>query len=99
MVVHAGRRGLMEVIRDDQHRLVVKIIDHGSGMAPGRFPALPPPDALEGRGRWLAGAMCDRMQINSDASGQRLRATEACLPFRPRRQGKQPAWHSPDETG
>jgi anti-sigma regulatory factor (Ser/Thr protein kinase) len=69
VVRHAGERGLMEVIQDDQHRLVVKIIDHGPGMAPGRTPALPPPDALEGRGLWLASAMCDRMQINSDASG------------------------------
>lgn len=62
-VEHAGGRGALAVVQDDERRLIAEVRDAGAGM---RWPIrlrLPSPDAVRGRGMWLAEELTDRIEV------------------------------------
>jgi anti-sigma regulatory factor (Ser/Thr protein kinase) len=69
VVCHGGGQGRMEIIQDDQERLIVKVTDHGPGLPADLKITRPAPDAPRGRGLWLARSLCDRLKIYCDHTG------------------------------
>ncbi len=54
-------------------RIAVEVTDDGPGIPRWVRIGLPEPDALGGRGLWLARTFADRMDIDSDRTGTRVR--------------------------
>jgi anti-sigma regulatory factor (Ser/Thr protein kinase) len=71
-IQHGGGTADVSIIADAS-RVAVEVRDRGRGMH-GRMPdALPPVDALHGRGLWLARQLCDDVSIHSTATGVTVR--------------------------
>ncbi len=73
VIRHAGGSGQLEVLRDDQQRLIAVISDHGPGLPPGATSTRPDLDAAGGRGLWLIREVCDRVEFETDPTGTRVR--------------------------
>jgi anti-sigma regulatory factor (Ser/Thr protein kinase) len=69
---YAGGRGRL-TIRACQNGVLVDISDSGPGLPDGLSSERPDPDALGGRGLWMARRMCSRMSISSSPSGVTVR--------------------------
>src|SRR3569833_974800 len=72
-IEHGGGGGELVVVQDDQRRLAAEIRDSGPGMPRSITVALPPPDALRGRGMWLAGELADHVDVHADQRGTTVR--------------------------
>ena len=70
---HAGGRGELALVQDDQRRLIAEVRDAGPGIPWPITLRLPPPDALRGRGMWLAEELADRIQVCGDRDGTTVR--------------------------
>jgi len=71
-IQHGGGTADVSIVADAA-RVVVEIRDHGRGID-GRLPdALPPAEALHGRGLWLARQLCDDVSIHSTDAGVTVR--------------------------
>jgi anti-sigma regulatory factor (Ser/Thr protein kinase) len=66
---HAGGRGKVAVIQDDESRLIAEVSDAGPGMPCSVRITLPPPEAIGGRGMWLAEELADHVEVRSDRGG------------------------------
>lgn len=69
---HGGGRGELAVIQDGQRRLIAEVVDDGPGMSEAAV-ALPPPQAVSGRGLWLIGELADHVEVCSDPRGTTVR--------------------------
>jgi anti-sigma regulatory factor (Ser/Thr protein kinase) len=75
-IIHGGGGGLFTIVhaRDGVH---VEVSDHGTGFAgpltPTRNGHRQPPDALSGRGLWLAECLCPDIGLTSSPSGVTVR--------------------------
>jgi anti-sigma regulatory factor (Ser/Thr protein kinase) len=56
--------------------LVVTVLDHGPGWSSDVPAELPPPDAVHGRGLWLAHRLCRDITIRTSANGTLVRLRE-----------------------
>jgi serine/threonine-protein kinase RsbW len=86
IVINAVRHGggIADVtVAGDDHRLVVTIVDYGSGLDPDRPLALPPAEQTHGRGLWLAHHLCDDLVIDSSTAGTRVRLSATADPPKP----------------
>ncbi len=71
-IVHGGGTGSLRVWREGG-RLLVEVRDHGTIADPLVGRVRPAPDAVGGRGLWLANQLCDLVQIRSGATGTAVR--------------------------
>ncbi len=65
--------GELVVVQDDQRRLVAEVRDAGPGMPCSIAFTLPPPQAIGGRGMWLAAKLADHINIDADQHGTTIR--------------------------
>jgi serine/threonine-protein kinase RsbW len=72
-IKHAGGRGQLDVIQDDQRQLIAEISDQGPGLPPDVSITLPPPDAIGGRGLWLMHEVCDHVEFWTSRAGTTVR--------------------------
>ena len=72
-IEHAGGRGHLVVIQDDQGLLIAQVSDHGPGLPPGLELVSPEPAAARGRGLWLMRKSCDRVELRGGPSGTTVR--------------------------
>lgn len=72
-ITHGGGHGALELIQDDQRRLIAQVSDHGPGLPPNISVTLPDPDALSGRGLWLIHETCDRVDVTTGSGGTTVR--------------------------
>ena len=70
---HGGGCGEVQVVQDDQRRLIAEVRDQGPGMDCAVTLTLPPPEVGGGRGRWLVEHLADHVDVHSDACGTRIR--------------------------
>jgi anti-sigma regulatory factor (Ser/Thr protein kinase) len=71
-ILHAGGNGDVAISRSDDC-LVVEVSDRGTGIPASVSVARPGPEALGGRGLWLAHMLCDQVDISTGADGTRIR--------------------------
>ncbi|RSM48931.1 ATPase [Actinoplanes sp. ATCC 53533] len=67
-VRHGGGSGQLALWRTAD-RLHCRVTDRGKGLPAGRLPHRPPPDAVGGRGLWLAHHSVEQLVIDSDGRG------------------------------
>jgi len=67
-VRHGGGSGHLALWRTGG-RLHCRVSDRGTGLPAGHRLQMPPPDAIGGRGLWLARHSVDRLTIDSDDRG------------------------------
>ncbi len=72
-IEHAGGRGELAVIQDDQRRLIADVRDAGPGTGCSITLTLPPPQAPRGRGMWLAAELADRVEVRGGRGGTTVR--------------------------
>jgi serine/threonine-protein kinase RsbW len=73
--------GTAEVtVRAAQGHVIVDVEDSGPGISPGRPTDRPGPEAMRGRGLWLAREFSDRLDIITDRAGTRVRVKIAIPP-------------------
>lgn len=72
-IEHAGGCGELTVVQDDGRRLIAEVRDAGSGIPRRIRLTLPPPDAMRGRGMWLASELADHVEIYGDRDGSTVR--------------------------
>ncbi|WP_051808326.1 ATP-binding protein [Actinoplanes subtropicus] len=70
---HAGGRGEVAVVQDDQRRLIAEVSDAGPGTPCSVTLTMPPPTAHGGRGLPLAGELADGIEVHSDRHGTTVR--------------------------
>ena len=68
-IEHAGGRGELAVVRDDQRRLVAEVRDAGADTARSITLTRPPREATRGLGLWLAGQLTDRVEVRGGPAG------------------------------
>lgn len=67
-VRHGGGAGTLDLwVAEGQ--LWFRVVDSGSGMAPGVRPALPEPTQANGRGLWIAHQVADQFTVDSGPTG------------------------------
>jgi len=71
-VRYGGGRGEIHITQLEDG-LAIDVSDHGPGLTRDIPTARPAPDAPGGRGLWIAGQMCDEIQIDTDTDGTRVR--------------------------
>jgi serine/threonine-protein kinase RsbW len=71
-VRHGGGRGRILIEQTDDG-LRVEVSDHGPGLPEHLSQELPPPDAVSGRGLWMARNLCRDLDISSTARGVTVR--------------------------
>ena|SRR5689334_14051941 len=76
---HAGGRGEVAVVQDDQRRLIAEVSDAGPGTPRSITLTMPPTTAQGGRGLPLAGELADHIEVHSDRHGTTVRL-EMSLP-------------------
>jgi anti-sigma regulatory factor (Ser/Thr protein kinase) len=79
-IAHGGGHGALEVIQDDQRRLIAEVSDHGPGLPPNIPVTLPDPDAISGRGLWLIHEACDRVDVTTGSGGTTVRMEMTLTP-------------------
>lgn len=72
-IKYGGGCGQLDVIQDDQRRLIAEISDQGPGLPPDVSVMLPPPDAVGGRGLWLMHEVCDYVEFWTSRAGTTVR--------------------------
>src|SRR4051794_22545841 len=70
---HAGGRGEVQLLRDDERRLIAEITDHGPGLPSGVTVRRPPVGAFAGRGLWLIHESSDRVAVHTGSTGTTVR--------------------------
>jgi len=81
-IEHAGGKGEVAVIKDDQERLIAEVTDAGPGIPCSVTVTLPPLNATGGRGLWLVQELTDHVQVRTGESGTTVRL-EMSLPPHP----------------
>jgi len=70
-IMHGGGSGEVTLIREDD--CLVAVVEDLRPTEPFEIPAeLPPPDAIGGRGLWLAARACHGIRMESGSRGLRL---------------------------
>ncbi len=72
-IEHAGGRGEVAVVQDDERRLIAEVHDPGADTACSIALTMPPVDATRGRGMWLAGQLTDHIEVHGDQGGTTVR--------------------------
>jgi len=68
-VRHGGGQGWLEVVQDDQHKVVAQVTDPGT-VPPNPIPEIPAtPDIHRPLGLWLMRECCDRLSVTRTANG------------------------------
>lgn len=70
---HAGGSGEVALVQDDERRLIAEVRDAGPGMPCSVTLSLPPPEAIGGRGMWLAERLADSVEVHSGPRGTTVR--------------------------
>ncbi|MGN9908873.1 ATP-binding protein [Phytohabitans sp. LJ34] len=70
---HAGGSGEVTVVQDDERRLIAEVSDAGPGIPCSVTLSLPPPQAIGGRGMWLADKLADHVEVHSGPGGTTVR--------------------------
>jgi serine/threonine-protein kinase RsbW len=78
-IQHAGGRGELAVVKDDQSRLIAEISDEGPGIPCAVTVRLPAGDATGGRGLWLVQTLADHVEVRTSDGGTTVRL-EMSLP-------------------
>jgi anti-sigma regulatory factor (Ser/Thr protein kinase) len=73
-VVHGGGAARIRVT-GGRGEVAVEVRDRGSGMPPPSVAVPVPPGRLSGRGLWLAGQLCDGVDIRPSDTGTTVRLT------------------------
>lgn len=71
-ILHGGGLGLVTVW-DERGAVLVEVADAGTIVDPTVGLVRPDPAAENGRGLYIAGRLCDRVSIDSNRSGTRIR--------------------------
>ena len=69
---HGGGTGTLLIWREAD-ALVCEVRDHGYIVHVPRVRPRPGPEAFSGRGLWLVGRLCDRVQVYSSPTGSAVR--------------------------
>lgn len=72
-IKHAGGRGEVAVVQDDQRRLIAEVRDAGPGLPSAIRITLPAPQATGGRGMWLAEKLADHIDVHTNQRGTTVR--------------------------
>jgi anti-sigma regulatory factor (Ser/Thr protein kinase) len=73
VIRHAGGDGELDVVQDDERRLVAEVRDNGPGIPAWVTLTLPSPDATSGRGLWMAGELTDHIEVRTGRRGTTVR--------------------------
>ena len=73
VIRHARGGGELNVVQDDERRLIAEICDNGPGIPAWVTLTLPPPDATSGRGLWMAGVLTDNIEVRTGGRGTTVR--------------------------
>jgi serine/threonine-protein kinase RsbW len=68
-----GNGGATMTITSSDTEVMVEVRDHGTGLRTTPHPGMPHHTQIGGRGLWLAGQLCDNLDINSSTGGTTVR--------------------------
>lgn len=77
-VTHGGGRGSLHILRTETE-IVCEVRDKGHISDPLAGTRQPPPEQLTGRGLWVVGCLCDRVQISSSPGRTAVRVRISTL--------------------